>query len=511
MCPHDNANAAPTLPIRPYPRIPEFKLTESFAPWYLRSMQSSSRLQVAGTALCAGLLAIAVYGAWLCQPTIAGAQAAGCVGDCSADTEVTVNELIVMVNIALGTSPISACPVGDANGDGEITVNEIITAVNNALNGCPSGLPVCGDGVTEAGEECDNGGICAGGDNAGTACTSDTTCHGQGSCFDGPNANRACANDTDCPNSTCTHCRPFGGDGCAANCTMESDIMVNLKPGGLLDPNDPLSLDPTTSGVVVHGDILTLAILLPGGGSETFTVGKEKNGKIPAVIRAGNLNLPRLPVSTLACACLRGLELKTCGGTLNDSDGAPSIDCTDDFTAGPAACAGKKPCAAVFGPGNVGGLFSGCSSLDGANLTITQDSGGSGPGGPPIVTLSGAGPAGSAVLQTALSLGFVIGSCSGSGPDYGTDGEFCSDDDSQSSRGTVQPATLVTASATATITGANGDSTLDIGPFSAMGIPLSCSAIGSGNASGSALAGAFTELDAETIGDIVVTSVFASE
>jgi hypothetical protein len=59
-----------------------------------------------------------------------------CVGDCNGSGEVTVNELITMVNIALGNSPVSACAAGDADGDGEITINEIIAAVNNALNGC---------------------------------------------------------------------------------------------------------------------------------------------------------------------------------------------------------------------------------------------------------------------------------------------------------------------------------------------------------------------------------------
>lgn len=59
-----------------------------------------------------------------------------CVGDCNGDAQVTVNELITMVNIALGNSPVSACAAGDANGDGAITINEIIAAVNNALNGC---------------------------------------------------------------------------------------------------------------------------------------------------------------------------------------------------------------------------------------------------------------------------------------------------------------------------------------------------------------------------------------
>jgi len=50
---------------------------------------------------------------------------------------VTVDELLAMVNIALGNDDISTCEVGDANGDGQITVDEILAAVNNALSGCP--------------------------------------------------------------------------------------------------------------------------------------------------------------------------------------------------------------------------------------------------------------------------------------------------------------------------------------------------------------------------------------
>jgi hypothetical protein len=50
---------------------------------------------------------------------------------------VTVDELITMVNVALGGADVSLCPAGDVNRDGEITVDEILTAVNNALDGCP--------------------------------------------------------------------------------------------------------------------------------------------------------------------------------------------------------------------------------------------------------------------------------------------------------------------------------------------------------------------------------------
>jgi hypothetical protein len=66
-------------------------------------------------------------------------RAAGpaCVGDCGGEGDVTVDEIITMVNIALGNVDISECLAGDASGDGQITVDEIITAVNNALDGCP--------------------------------------------------------------------------------------------------------------------------------------------------------------------------------------------------------------------------------------------------------------------------------------------------------------------------------------------------------------------------------------
>ncbi|MBI3785778.1 MAG: hypothetical protein HY270_20485 [Deltaproteobacteria bacterium] len=60
-----------------------------------------------------------------------------CVGDCSSDGEVTVDELITMVNIALGTANVGTCTAGDGNGDGEITIDEIVTGVNYALNQCP--------------------------------------------------------------------------------------------------------------------------------------------------------------------------------------------------------------------------------------------------------------------------------------------------------------------------------------------------------------------------------------
>ncbi len=60
-----------------------------------------------------------------------------CGGDCDGSGDVNISELITLVNIALGSTPVSACEPGDIDQDGNVTINELIVAVNNALNGCP--------------------------------------------------------------------------------------------------------------------------------------------------------------------------------------------------------------------------------------------------------------------------------------------------------------------------------------------------------------------------------------
>ena len=71
----------------------------------------------------------------LLAPSLAIGQA--CVGDCDGDGQVTVDEIITGVNIALGTRPLSDCRVFDRNGSGEVEIDELIAAVGFALGGCP--------------------------------------------------------------------------------------------------------------------------------------------------------------------------------------------------------------------------------------------------------------------------------------------------------------------------------------------------------------------------------------
>jgi len=66
-----------------------------------------------------------------------GAQPAppSCAGDCNGDGTVSIGELVILVNIALGNLQSSACPAGIPAGT-SVDVGFIIRAVNYALSTC---------------------------------------------------------------------------------------------------------------------------------------------------------------------------------------------------------------------------------------------------------------------------------------------------------------------------------------------------------------------------------------
>ena len=59
-----------------------------------------------------------------------------CLADCDGDGEVTVNEAVRAVAIALGAQPLANCPVADGNGDGQVRIEELIDAVKDVISGC---------------------------------------------------------------------------------------------------------------------------------------------------------------------------------------------------------------------------------------------------------------------------------------------------------------------------------------------------------------------------------------
>jgi len=76
--------------------------------------------------------------AFACLAWLHDAARATCVGDCDGNGEVSVNEIIIGVNIALGLGPVTMCEAMDRNGDSMVSIDELLTAVNAALVGCPA-------------------------------------------------------------------------------------------------------------------------------------------------------------------------------------------------------------------------------------------------------------------------------------------------------------------------------------------------------------------------------------
>jgi putative iron-regulated protein len=74
--------------------------------------------------------------------------AQSCAGDCNGDDEVTIDDLIRGVSLALGTSG-GECDELDTNDDGLFAINELVAAVGNALDGCGGGEPATREAVVE--------------------------------------------------------------------------------------------------------------------------------------------------------------------------------------------------------------------------------------------------------------------------------------------------------------------------------------------------------------------------
>lgn len=68
-------------------------------------------------------------------PSVTPTQVPICAGDCNSDGTVTVDELVLGVSLALGTSA-DPCAAMDVDGDQVITITDILRAVSSAIEGC---------------------------------------------------------------------------------------------------------------------------------------------------------------------------------------------------------------------------------------------------------------------------------------------------------------------------------------------------------------------------------------
>ncbi|HYD48837.1 MAG TPA: hypothetical protein VEB21_10840, partial [Terriglobales bacterium] len=94
-------------------------------------------------------LLLLFLGGLLAPPQIGTARADACDGDCNVDGAVTVDEILTMVQIALGEMAMAGCPAGDRDGDGGVAIDELVSALGTVMSGCilqttgaPSATPV---------------------------------------------------------------------------------------------------------------------------------------------------------------------------------------------------------------------------------------------------------------------------------------------------------------------------------------------------------------------------------
>ncbi|HVM96622.1 MAG TPA: hypothetical protein VMT89_09550, partial [Candidatus Acidoferrales bacterium] len=397
---------------------------------------------------------------------------------------------LAVADVTLNDTDGAVIP-GTVGGNGEVLVR----------------LARCGNGVVEEGEDCDDGGLCIGGSNAGSVCLGDGDCNGGGACDGGSRVGTACSSDSDCPGGRCGRCKTFGGDGCAANCTSERDIPYNLIPGVVND----FRISPGTSGAQFLSSVFNVP--LPLQGNQTLTIGKAgSDGSLPFVLRADSVNLPKVSALDLSCACIRAVALKTCGGTLFDIDGTASQSCTPGFM-NAVECPADKLCAFVHGPGNAATGILGCgdAGVRGIDFNLTQDAfactdamcSSRGPG-PVHETITGNGPRGSARLISSTAIGVVSGPCQES---------FCTADDPLDVRGIPITVPLTTGRARGTVLNTGGIEGFNIGPVETRGSEVDCEAAlqDTPDLSGFAIVAAFPLLDDRVIGDAVVSTQFVAQ
>ena len=66
------------------------------------------------------------------------AQQTLCPGDCAVDGEVGIADVMTMVAVINGVTPLDACAAGDVNRDGRVRANEVTRAIRSVLDGCPA-------------------------------------------------------------------------------------------------------------------------------------------------------------------------------------------------------------------------------------------------------------------------------------------------------------------------------------------------------------------------------------
>ncbi len=146
------------------------------------------------------------------EPSPAAGQV--CIGDCQGTGSESIESLVTLVGIALGSVPLSACPHGLPDG-APVTVALLIQAVNNALGSCagltatPTFTPLAIDTLTPTST------VPAG--STGCAAGQHRVCHGGSGRGGGYHRTCSCVAD---PTPTPPVCRTASGTQIAAGTSV---------------------------------------------------------------------------------------------------------------------------------------------------------------------------------------------------------------------------------------------------------------------------------------------------
>jgi cysteine-rich repeat protein len=430
-----------------------------------------------------------------------------CVGDCNGNMEVTIDEIITCVNIALDLANLDTCPSCDGNGDGEVTIDELITSVNIALDlqpcgGTPSPTPtimptgaICGNSKVEDGEDCDDG-------------------------------------------------NNYGGDGCAANCTTET-----RRAGSLVDSQAVAQSLSITLMLPLTGD----QALVTGRARDTEVIGVDgevitEPGEAPIVVRQEDVDFAPIPLAGLVCACVRGVTEgvedvfgpgNTGAGNIGcGDDGLTNVDFTieQDHNTTPGASGNSGSAQGLPDDPECNDTSEVIPGLQSSACLEGTDPACTGPNyvhigacnSPREITFSGgAAGRGSVLILNSTAIGLLMdrGTCSQTPnctfADYGPDCLPCTDDDLEKGIPNVQP--LTSGDSQVIIYDANNsagqtfDENASCGANKCIttvsGMNADCdtlSAPGNNSLTGT-LAGAFPSLDQMTVNDTITTTILHSE